>query len=223
MNADSIQQPKTTNRRRSYLINPAFQWKYAIMLGLGVFLTTSIMSCVLYATLHEEARQRFINPAAANIDAGFMILISAFVFSVLTAGTVITLSVITSHRVCGPLFVLQGYFNQIVAGKIPTPRPLRKKDEFKDIFASFVQATERLKADQRQQFNTYDKLLSLARDVNRNEEQACSNALSSVTNELTQLRDELATVLDIERKPAPSDGESNPALNETKQHAHASA
>lgn len=221
MNAENTQNPNTSNRRRSYLINPAFQWKYAIMLGLGVFLTTSILSCVLYATLHEEARQRFLNPAAASLDAGFVILISAFAFSVITAGTVVTLSVITSHRVCGPLFVLQGYFSQIVSGKIPTPRPLRKKDEFRDIFATFVQATERLKADQTEQFDKYDRLLALARDVDRNDEQACSNALDSVTKELSRLHGELAAALNIERKPMPSDGEANPALNQTKQPVHA--
>jgi len=223
MNADSTQQPNTINRRRSYLVNPAFQWKYAIMLGLSVFLTTSVLSWILYAMLHEQARLRFIQPAAATLDAGFMILTSAFVFSVITSGTVIIASVFTSHRICGPLFVLQGYFKQIVAGKIPTPRPLRKKDEFKDVFASFVMATERLQADQREQFDTCEKLLALACDVNCSDEQACSSALDSVTSELTQWRDELATALDIERKPAPPESESNPALNKTRQPAHASA
>ncbi len=223
MNAENTQTPNETNRRRSYLVNPAFQWKYAVMLGLGVFIATSMLSCVLYGTLFEAARQRFVNPVAASFDAGLVILLCAFGFSLLTAGTVITLSVITSHRICGPLLVLQGYFNQIVAGRIPTPRPLRKKDEFKDIFESFVQATETLRANERAQFDTCEQLLALTHDISSNDKQASNNAIHALTNELTKLHSNLAQALDIEQIPTPADAESNPALNETREPVHANA
>ncbi len=221
MNVENANRPHTNNRRRNFLVNPAFQWKYAIMVGLGVFLTTSVLSCVLYATLYEEARQHFVMPATASLDAGFMILLYSFLFSIMTAGTVVILSVFTSHRVCGPLFVLQGYFNQIISGKIPTPRPLRKKGEFKEVFASFVHATLRLKSDQREKLETYEKLLAITQEANRQDEQACSSALSAIAGELTDLRNELATAMEIERTPVPNEGEANPALNKLKEPAHA--
>ena len=76
------------NRRRKYLINPAFQWKHAITLSLAVFLLSSILSCVLYSVLHEQARHRIMYPMSYSMDVGTVILFSAFGFSVLTAGAV---------------------------------------------------------------------------------------------------------------------------------------
>jgi len=221
MNADTIEQTKVKNRRRSYFVNPAFQWKYAITLGFAVYLTTTILCCILYATLFEETRQRVINPLGANFNAGATILLAAFLFAVLTAGTVVALGVITSHRICGPLFVLEGYFRQIAAGKVPSPRALRKKDEFKEVFASFVQATERMRSDRQKQVEVLNGLVNQVRAVDYSDRQACVDALRSLSKELSDLQGRLSSTFDIDHKCVSSKGESNPMLDERKRPAAA--
>src|SRR3990172_9454749 len=115
-------------RRRQMIVNPAFQWKYALSLGLAVFLVSSTLSCSLFAALHEQARHRLLFPASYSTDVATLILLSAFGFSVLMAGVVGFWMVLVTHRVCGPLFVLERHFRQLAAGRLPSLRPLRRKD-----------------------------------------------------------------------------------------------
>ena len=54
-----------------------------------------------------------------------------------------------THRICGPLFVLDRYFTELAAGRFPRVRSLRQKDEFKDLHQSFQKAVEALKEQKR--------------------------------------------------------------------------
>lgn len=143
-NAAANRDPK--NRRRKYVINAAFQWRYAITIGLTVFFITSTMSSVLYTVLHNQARQRLIHPGTSSGEVALVVLFAAIAFSAVTAGGVALWSLIATHRMCGPLFVLERYLTELAGGRLPTPRPLRRKDEFKELYRSFSRAIETLKA-----------------------------------------------------------------------------
>ena len=58
-------------------------------------------------------------------------------FSLVTAGTLGVWSFIVSHRICGPLFVIERFIGELASGRFPKLRPLRQKDEFKSFYASF--------------------------------------------------------------------------------------
>ena len=73
-------------RRRLFFINPAFQWKYTLTIGLTVFCTTSVISTILYTVLHEQARMRVLQPNSYVANVTFVVLISAIVLSAVTAG-----------------------------------------------------------------------------------------------------------------------------------------
>ncbi|HOJ28820.1 MAG TPA: hypothetical protein PL059_07070 [Spirochaetota bacterium] len=71
----------------------------------------------------------------------------------------ITLVVVTfiivvrrTHRVAGPMFLLKRYMNEIIEGKVPEIRPLRKGDEFKDVFDTFTKMVESLHLKHRKNF-----------------------------------------------------------------------
>lgn len=136
-------------RRRLFFINPAFQWKYTLTIGLVVFCTTSVISTVLYTILHEQARMRVMQPHSYVANVTSVVLISAIVLSAITAGALSFWCIVATHRICGPIFVLQRYMSQLAAGQIPTLRPLRKKDEFKDLYAVCSRAVESLKTMRR--------------------------------------------------------------------------
>ncbi len=126
-NAAASAPDRAKRGRRTYVINPAFQWRYAFTIAVVVFFISTMMSCLLYAGLHRQARTRLIHPTATIADVTPVIVSFALGFSVVTAGAVALWCVLSSHRICGPLYVLENYFNDLMAGRIPTPRALRKK------------------------------------------------------------------------------------------------
>lgn len=50
-----------------------------------------------------------------------------------------------THRISGPLHVIKQYMDSIINGEEPEFRDLREKDEFKDLYYSFVKMIEKIK------------------------------------------------------------------------------
>jgi hypothetical protein len=50
-----------------------------------------------------------------------------------------------THKISGPIYVIKNYMKEIIDGKFPTPRPLRKDDEFQDFYEIFKKMIEVLK------------------------------------------------------------------------------
>jgi hypothetical protein len=50
-----------------------------------------------------------------------------------------------SHKISGPIYVISNYMKDIIDGKIPNPRPLRKGDELLDFYELFKEMVETLK------------------------------------------------------------------------------
>lgn len=136
---------KHHNLRRKYIVRPAFQISFATVMGLAVFIISSIISCVLYGVLHQQARLRMMNPESYTANVPIVIFGFALLFS-LIAGIIFAIwCIIVTHRICGPLMILHGYFEELARGRFPQRRPLRKRDEFKDLFEAFWNAVESLK------------------------------------------------------------------------------
>ncbi len=57
-----------------------------------------------------------------------------------------------THRVAGPMFLMKRYMNDIIQGRVPEIRVLRKDDEFKDVFETFVNMIETLHLNRLKRF-----------------------------------------------------------------------
>jgi methyl-accepting chemotaxis protein len=57
-----------------------------------------------------------------------------------------------THRVAGPMFLMKRYMNDIIQGRVPEIRVLRKDDEFKDVFETFVSMIETLHLNRLKRF-----------------------------------------------------------------------
>jgi hypothetical protein len=184
--------PAKSNRRRQYIVHPKVQWKHAIILGAAVFLFCVILSCGLFASLYEEARQRVINPAGYKGSVVTLIVTAAITYSALTAGMIGFWMIVSTHRMCGPVYVLEQAFQELAKGSIPRLRPLRTKDEFKDVFETFAKAVGRVREDKENQLAKVSQALSAARANRYVGEHECREALESLAAQLQQLRSELA-------------------------------
>ena len=67
-----------------------------------------------------------------------------FFFTLIIGITLFMLGVYVTHRVAGPVFVIQRYLKQILKNERPKLRVLRKKDHFQDLFLIFSQVVDKL-------------------------------------------------------------------------------
>ncbi len=74
-----------------------------------------------------------------------LLLISLVTCLVLQGILLFIMIVKITHRITGPVHVMSGYMNDIIEGKLPTPRDLREKDEFKEFYNLFRKMIESIK------------------------------------------------------------------------------
>ena len=201
-------------RRRLFFINPAFQWKYTLTIVLTVFCTTSVISTILYTVLHEQARLRVMQPESYVANVTSVVLISAFVFSALTAVALGFWCIVATHRICGPIFVLQRYMSQLAAGQIPTLRSLRKKDEFKELYAVCSRAVESLKVARRNELTLIGQAREALNQAGSGDDDNRRNALDRVATQLDVLQQAAEEALGKEPEPKPVRSASDKGMPE---------
>ena len=196
---------RTRGRRRNYLINPAFQWKYTIWVVLGVFLTSSLLSVVLFGVLHQQARARLVNPASSPPwENALTIVFSAAAFATVMAAALGFWGFIITHRISGPIFVMQRYLAELAAGRFPSARPLRKKDEFKEFFGEFWRAIDALKTAKQADLAALTEALNMAGSAADGDGDSRRRALEALTARLETLRKEAAEALGEELDDSPT-------------------
>ena len=196
---------RTRGRRRNYVINPAFQWKYTIWVVLGVFLTSSLLSVVLFGVLHQQARARLVNPASSPPwENALTIVLSAAAFATVMAAALGFWGFIITHRISGPIFVMQRYLADLAAGRFPTARPLRKKDEFKEFFGELWRAIDALKTAKQADLAALTEVLNMAGSAADGDDDSRRRALEALTSRLDTLRKEAAEALGEELDDSPT-------------------
>ena len=153
---------RTWPRRKTYIINPSFQWKYALTAGVVVFLASMAIGIILYGLLHQQARLRAMHPDTYAAEVGTLILTFGLAFAAVACGAVGFWSVRVTHRICGPLALLEGYLADLTAGRMPQLRNLRRKDEFKQLHQSFKTAMNVLAENKEMRITKLDDAADLA-------------------------------------------------------------
>ncbi len=151
--SDTNQNPVATSRsrRRKYVTHSSFQWKYSLSVALSVLVLSTILSTVQFGAMHKQARLRAITPAAEHTRVTTISFLTGLGLASLTGLGVCVWSILATHRICGPLVVLEKYFGELGENRIPKVRSLRKKDELKELFATFSTAMDKLRAQRLQE------------------------------------------------------------------------
>ena len=204
------------NRRRTYVVDAAFQWKYILTITAGVFVVAATMSSGLYGLLHHQARLRSITPEIHSSEVASVIILFALAFSVVTAIAVGVWCLIATHRICGPLFVLERYLVELSKGRIPRPRALRRKDEFKGLYETFSRTTKSLRARKQAELSELSAILGAARAAVDAKSDDRKLALESICNHLESLRSAVRESLAVEpEEGAEAAAESFSSANST--------
>ena len=188
-------------RRRQWVIDRRLQWKLCGTVGLSVFLSTAIMSSILFVVLYDHVRARVISPGDSLVSMGVLILVVSATFAALTSGALVLWTLLFTHRICGPLYVVRGYFAELANGCFPTPRPLRKKDELTGFYAEFTRMIESLRAKKQQDYEAISRVLNEASSADLEDLTSCQQALDRVLSEIEPLQVKIALALEVPAEP----------------------
>ena len=201
---------KRRGRRRSYLINRAFQWKYTAVVVVAVFITATFMSYVLFGVLHQQARARVVNPAVVGVWENTLVIgLAGLAFSVALAFAFGMWTILITHRICGPMFVIEGYLNDLKQGRIPKPRTLRKKDEFKAFHEAFRDTIDALKVSKQSELEQLNKALEIARSGSEGDDRARKQTLELLRAQLASMSRDAAKSLGKEFTGLPARGRTD--------------
>jgi len=189
-------------RRQKYLIDPGFQWKQAGAISLVVFLLSISVSAVLYGVLHQQARQLAANPTTFRPETTLVMVGFGLGFAALTSAGVGLWSILMTHRICGPMFVIKRHLLQLAAGRLPVLRPLRRRDEFKDVHRALEEAILSLRESRTCELSQISEALAAANRTSAGDAFSAQPDLNVVISRLEWLksRAELALAEAIEKQ-----------------------
>ncbi len=198
-----MSQPKdeTSCKRhtKNYLIRPSFQWKYSIVAVSIVFLVALIVSAQAYGVLFQQARSKALyNSSVSAMDIIGTLVLSATALAAIPALALGLWSVIATHRICGPLYVLERHFGELSEGRFPKRRALRKKDEFKDFYDLFWKALKTLEEGRRADLEATVEIRNLAGSATGSDDETRKNALETILARSEAQCEQIAMVLGID-------------------------
>ena len=150
---------KGTYKRRQYIVDSRFQYslmsKFAILTAFVVIGSLSFLVLVYYK--YGDVQVSIMQPipfgqADSLVDNGAMVTYTLVdllwpVLSICLAGTItftFFFGVMVSHRMAGPVYRMRQLLEEMAQGDLRRPVScLRKKDEFKHLFADINNVKER--------------------------------------------------------------------------------
>lgn len=134
--------------RRRYLVDRGFQLKYALLMA-GAGLVVAVVFGLWLHQVHAQATALLAPDAEtrALVERSDRVLLAAFAAIALLLATALgLLGVVITHRVAGPVFVMGHYLSVLAEGRFPRMRTLRRSDELKAFFRTFIDSVEAMKA-----------------------------------------------------------------------------
>lgn len=133
--------------RRRYLVDRAFQLKYALLMA-GAGLAVAVVFGLWLHQAHAQALALLPQDDAtrALVERSDAVLLAAFGgIALLLAAALALLGIVITHRVAGPVFVMGHYLSIMAHGRFPRMRTLRNGDELKAFFRVFLEAVDAMK------------------------------------------------------------------------------
>jgi hypothetical protein len=153
-------------RRRTYLIDREFQLKYIFMLA-----SIGAGSMALFGALAWWAHTAALE--SGSLSEGFAGMTILLLTALAVVGTAVALGLfglVFTHRVAGPVHVMNLYVEALAAGHYPRLRPLRKYDELKKFFDRFSHAVERIRAREADEARALSQALAVFQPLATSEE-----------------------------------------------------
>jgi methyl-accepting chemotaxis protein len=139
------------SQRKNYFINARFQLKYSFLLALlGSIISAFIILAVIFflnntLTIFSISGLGTI-PTLMEILSDKMndlIITIAFLFSI-QAICLLLIGIYTTHKICGPIYVLERSLKKVTRGLLSEKMSLRKSDDFQTLPTAFNKMIQKL-------------------------------------------------------------------------------
>ena len=137
------------NKRKIYLIDPKFQIRFSVGLGLFVLFSSILFSFIVYA--HFQHLLSLVHP---NLVSNFNPETERKKFIILFFGSQVLYALLTalagfffSHQIAGPIYKLKKFLGEIRRGDSNGQLSFRKRDYFPEVADEINQTISYLKDD----------------------------------------------------------------------------
>lgn len=140
-------------RRRKHLIRPRIQLAFALF-----FATSAGVAVLLYGLLLQAGMVEVASAAEwAAIDRAMVR--AAIVVGLLLAPLSVSMAIISTHRIVGPLYRFDRFLRDVLAGREQRPCGIRRHDELRELCTLLNEVT----AEQRERNGRRDEQAAAAR------------------------------------------------------------
>lgn len=168
-------------RRLIPIVDRAFQFKYTGIIVLVAAVVSAVLGLLLLESYNEMTEIIGLSEDIADrmkVDDAqrvFFIVIGFLIAEVVILGL---LGLLITHRVCGPIFVINRSLAAVLEGRYPNLRPLRSGDEFRTTFDTMVDLLTALKERDSDEAKSLRAILSTAKEKLSDEEIATLTKLA---------------------------------------------
>lgn len=129
-------------KRRRFIINPRFQFRFAFYICTWVLAVSSVFPLLLNQVFSLLAEQLVAMPGGPEMEQILgtrrELLIGVYLLEGLFLVTVFGLSIFLSHRIAGPLYKLNEFFKEGArTGALKPDLHFRKTDHFQELAESY--------------------------------------------------------------------------------------
>jgi hypothetical protein len=136
------------HRRSTYVIDRRFQFKYTMIIVLIGALIALVCAYFIYQAWRENTELLAISQVIAgeiNRRESSKVFWAVGIFVVLEVVGLFLWGILVTHRIAGPLFIIDRYLGALRSGIYPDMRPLRRHDELQHFFESFSSTVDALR------------------------------------------------------------------------------
>ena len=148
--------------RRKYLLDAGFQLRYMLWpaaLGGGGVLLVGLLAYRVHRLALEG-----VAPELLAVSGGTLLWLTVL-GALGVAGLMALFGLVLTHRVAGPVHVMDVYLATLAAGRYPHMRGLRQKDELRDFFDRFREAVDRIRERETEEVRLLSEVIEVLEPV----------------------------------------------------------
>ncbi len=177
-------------RRRTYLINPAFQLRAMLVPAIVAISTVSVLVFLHFMLLQPGPDSASLANETITLrslmTSGWVF--TSIVFSLIYASLFIFLSLIETHKAAGAVFKIKHYLHRVAKGDLRSRITLRRKDHFQDVADEFNIMTDALLDDARKDLELVHLALDGIGHVRPKGDDETSERLGKAWDQLVELK-----------------------------------
>lgn len=162
-------------QRRTYLLDREFQLKYSFVLALIGGGSIALFGALAYFVYAGDG-----SGGPGDLSGAETLLWLTAVGALGMAAAMGLFGLVFTHRVAGPVHVMNLHLAALASGRYPRMRPLRKHDELRRFFEKFSDAVERIRAREQEEAQVLAQALEKLRPLATSREAA--DALGSLAS-----------------------------------------